>query len=441
MKIFSLSAILCMILFTPGFLQAQAAQAPQKEPLVFSAEVSRKDGIFRCGEAIGFQFRLFENGVPASGKIMEYTLHKNGFPVETKRAPGDQTLKIQTSLDKPGWVWVRVFALNEKGERIKKVRGWFVNSFAGAMVEPEKLRQNDSEPADFDAFWSAQRKKLDQVPVREISRIPVEAPQGLNNRADHFIVTVACAGPKPLTGILSIPKNAKPHFLPAIAIFQGAGVYRSSFNRQYVEGAIILHVNAHGIPPLEKPEFYTALNQNELKNYAHQNKTDREKFYFNGMYLRVMRAFDYLKALPEWDGKRLISMGGSQGGAQSLAGAALDPAVTFCWSSVPAMGDHAGILAGRRPGWPGLFNNPKGDQKILKTAAYYDNNNFARRIRCEIIMLTGFSDFVCPPTSVYTAFHNLPETTRKALYTNPLDGHMTGNAEASRRIRNYIFKH
>ena len=78
-------------------------------------------------------------------------------------------------------------------------------------------------------------------------------------------------------------------------------------------------------------------------------------------------------------------------------------------------------------------------------------DSYARRLRyaaqkirqsgAKIIMLTGFSDFVCPPTSVYTAFHNLPETTRKALYTNPLDGHMTGNAEASRRIRNYIFKH
>ncbi len=187
----------------------------------------------------------------------------------------------------------------EKEKESKKTRGWFVNSFAGAMVEPEKLRQNDPEPADFDAFWSHQRKRLNQVPVREISRIPVEAPQDLKNKADHFVVTVVYAGPKPLTGILSIPKNAKPHSLPAIAIFQGAGIYRSGFNRQYVDGAIILHVNAHGLPPLEKPEFYTALSQNELKNYAHQNKTDREKFYFNGMYLRVMRAFDYLKTFPE----------------------------------------------------------------------------------------------------------------------------------------------
>lgn len=436
MKIVFLTAILCITLSAPGLPPAQKAQ---KEPLLFSAEVSRKDGIFRCGEPIEFQFKLLENAHPAAGRIIEYTLHKNGFPVETKRAPGDQTLKLKTSLDKPGWVWVRVWALNEKGEKIKKRQGWFVSSFAGAMIEPEKLRQKDSEPADFDAFWKQQRRKLDQFPVREISRVPVEAPQGLKNKADHFVVTIACAGPKPLTGILSIPKNARLHSLPAIAMFQGAGVYRSGFNRQYVDGAIILHVNAHGIPPLEKPEFYAELNRNELKNYAHQNKTDREQFYFNGMYLRVMRAFDYLKTIPQWDGKRLISMGGSQGGAQALVGTALEPGVTFCMSGVPAMGDHAGILAGRRPGWPGLFNNPQGDPKILKTAAYYDNNNFARRIRCEIIMLTGFSDFVCPPTSVYTAFHNLPESTKKTLYTNPLDGHLTGNAEASRRIRNYIF--
>lgn len=429
--------IISMALPAIGILNAQAAT---EEPLVFSAEVSKKDGLFRCGEKIGFKFNLTENKLPAASRIIEYTLHKNGVPVETKRVPGDRILNVETSLDKPGWVWVRVWALNEKGEKLKKARGWFVSSFAGAMVEPEKLRQADNEPADFDEFWQSQRKKLNQVPVREISRIPAEAPANLKNRADHSIVTIACAGPKPLTGILSIPKNAKPKSLPAIVMFQGAGVYRSGFNRQYVDGAVILFVNAHGIPPLERTEFYTNLSRNELKQYQHQNKTDRERFYFNGMYLRVMRAFDYIKTLPEWDGKRLISMGGSQGGAQALVGAALEPAVTFCVAGVPAMSDHAGGLAGRKPGWPGLCNTPKDSGKILETAAYYDNNNFARRISCEIIMTTGFADFVCPPTSVYTAFHNIPESTEKSLCTNPLDGHMTGSADASRRIRNYIYQ-
>lgn len=48
------------------------------------------------------------------------------------------------------------------------------------------------------------------------------------------------------------------------------------------------------------------------------------------MYLRVLRALDYVKTLPEWDGKNLIVIGSSQCGAQAIVAAALDPQVSLC---------------------------------------------------------------------------------------------------------------
>lgn len=47
-----------------------------------------------------------------------------------------------------------------------------------------------------------------------------------------------------------------------------------------------------------------------------------------GMLLRDWRALQWAKTLPEWNGKDVAVAGGSMGGYQALAMAALDPGVT-----------------------------------------------------------------------------------------------------------------
>ena len=72
------------------------------------------------------------------------------------------------------------------------------------------------------------------------------------------------------------------------------------------------------------------------------------------------------------------------------------------------------------------MNNQKmkpADQQVLKASGYFDHNYFAKRIKCETYTGTGFVDFVCPPTSVYAAFNNLPEKTKKFIQTTPDAGH------------------
>ena len=72
------------------------------------------------------------------------------------------------------------------------------------------------------------------------------------------------------------------------------------------------------------------------------------------MFLRLVRALDFLTSRPEWDGKHLIVIGHSQGGGQALAAGGLDPRVTLIASGVPAICDHSGRAAGRINGWPKL---------------------------------------------------------------------------------------
>ena len=146
------------------------------------------------------------------------------------------------------------------------------------------------------------------------------------------------------------------------------------------DGKITLNINAHGmrLPVFGGDEAYYRALEWEISSgrvgYAfdsNQNK-DPEIAYFNGMALRVMRALEYLKSLPEWNGKDLIAQGGSQGGMQTIWAAALDPQVTRAEATVPWCCDLGGVTLGRntggwRIGW-------------VPALGYYDPINMARRI-------------------------------------------------------------
>ena len=275
----------------------------------------------------------------------------------------------------------------------------------GALYEPEKLKAAKAEPSDFDAFWKSRRAMLNKVPFNaKVTEVPQKAPRGFK----LYDVQLDCAGGMPLSGYLSVPVNAKPKSLAAVVSYQGAGVSSSWPGAR--NGAIYMNINAHGIPNGKERAFYQNLSQTTLKAYYHKGKNDREKIYFHGMYLRVMRSLDYIKSRPEWNGKVLIVTGSSQGGGQAIAAAALDPQVTMCIAAVPALSDHSGSFANRQPGWPQFYRNTarrKADPKVVAAADYYDNVFFARRIKCETWLTTGLFDTTCAPAGVYTVYNNL----------------------------------
>lgn len=76
-------------------------------------------------------------------------------------------------------------------------------------------------------------------------------------------------------------------------------------------------MNAHGFKLNQPKEYYDNFT-NEIKSngqiYAFDPKqnSNPETAYFNGMAMRVMRSLEFLKSLPQWDGKNLTAAGGSR---------------------------------------------------------------------------------------------------------------------------------
>ncbi len=185
-----------------------------------------------------------------------------------------------------------------------------------------------------------------------------------------------------------------------------------------------MDINAHGIPNGKPAQFYKDLTQGALNGYRHAGRESRETVYFRGMFLRLVRAIDFLTAQPEWDGKTIAVVGHSQGGGQALVAGGIDDRVTFIATGVPAICDHSGRAAGRINGWPKLVTTlPDGtpEPAQLKAGQYVDAVNFASRCKADAIMSVGFIDGVCPPSSCYAAYNLL--SGEKQVINKPLMAH------------------
>lgn len=412
------------------FCLAASLLSAQTPEVSIKVATDRADALYKSGETVTFNIEVSQDKKPLADGKVSCVFSKDGvqpqptqtIPVKAGRA------SIIGKLDEPGFLLLRV----SSGKS---------SAMAAAGYDPLALRPSMPVPDDFDMFWDAQKAALAAVPLKSIlTPVPSAA-----KTADTFDVQIDCVGP-PVSGYFGRPKSAKPKSLPAILFVHGAGVRSSSLgNTFWAEregGTLALDINAHGLPNGKPKEFYDALAAGELRDYRTRGNTDREQCFFKGMFLRLIRAIDFLAAQPEWDGKTLIVYGSSQGGFQAFAAAGLDPRVSFFCAGVPAGCDHSGSLANRISGWPKLVPldaEGKPEAAALQTARYFDNVNFAARAKCRGAVVTvGFIDTTCPPTSVYAAYNAL--TIPKSIHTDVLSGH-TSTPAASKFMQDAAFKH
>ncbi len=395
----------------------------------------RPDALYQVGQTARFEIRVTRAGEPVSSGTLSYTVDDfitdNPPPSDYPRGQLQLTgkpLAVSVTGRKPGFLRCRVSFRTEQKKTLRAV--------AGVGFDPLEIQPSLPAPADFDQFWADQKKRLAEAPW-DAKLTPVDSPEA---EIDCFDVQVPCLGGAPVSGYLALPKNARPKSLPAILWVQGAGV-RGSILPNAVKGAkagmLSMDINAHGIPNGRPPQFYSQLAAGALKDYPHRGRESRETVYFRGMFLRLVRAIDFLTSRPEWDGKVVVVIGHSQGGGQALAAGGLDDRVTMIAAGVPALCDHSGRVAGRINGWPKLVPtgaDGKPDATILKASRYVDAVNFAGRCRADAILSVGFIDSTCPPSTCYAAYNQLQG--RKQIINKPLMRHA-----APQPIQDAFFQH
>ncbi|MEQ1751479.1 MAG: acetylxylan esterase [Prosthecobacter sp.] len=404
--------------------------------LAFSASLSAQtltvttdhaNAIYKQGETVTFTIKI----TPPSDADIPWNITKDGVDPTTsgKAKLSNGTATVTGKLDEPGFLICRVGLVTADKKPLKAA--------AGAAIDPLLIKPSMAPPDDFDAYWAAEKKKLAAVPMN--ARLtPQTSP---SKTLEVFDVQADSIG-NPVSAYYARPIGAKPKSLPAILTVHGAGVISSglaSATSWAAEGFLSMDMNAHGIPNGKPKEFYTALSNGELKGYPARGRESRDTIYFHDMFLRLVRAIDFLTAQPEWDGRTVVVKGSSQGGYQSIVAAGLDPRVTFFVPGVPAGCDHTGFKAGRISGWPKFI--PTGQPaapNVLDAVRYYDTVNFATRTKAAAFFTVGFIDSTCPPSSVYAAFNVIQN--KHDIFNDIPTGHANSPA-ATAAMRKAILDH
>lgn len=383
---------------------AQSEDESKSDELSLTLTTDRADSLYAVGEEAVFQVFARQGSQPVDGITLECVVSKDGVaPVENLQLElRDGIASIRRTLDEPGFLRVRISA----GD---------VNATAAAGFDPLDIKPSMPPPEDFDDFWAEQLASLAEVPVNA-ELTPFRSPvPGVK----VFDVTVEARGAAPVRGYLALPEDATERSLPGLIYFHGAGVRSALPGRAALwakEGLIVFEINAHGVPNGKDPAFYQALAQGELANYKTRGFPNREDIYFTEMFLRAVRAIDFLATCPEWDGKKLAAYGNSQGAFQAIVVSALDERVTFVCAGVPAGCDHTGFAVGRANGWPAFVaegTSPDQAVAICSAVGLFDNVNFASRLKAKGAAVTvGFIDHICTPTGVFAAFNaiRIPKT-------------------------------
>ena len=378
-------------------------------------EINSKTGVYAAGDSI----KVWATVLPECDQTVVFSVEKN---MNSFLSREDVSLKEGRHLmyadvcREPGVHYV--FTIGKKDGN----PGTEDLSAVGAIVEPGRFRSGYDAPEDLRKFWKKQIAQMRKMPLKAIVK---PAPQEKKSQEGFTCLDVEIPMPEgnPVRAYVSYPSDAKPKSLPILIYAHSAGVKRvgcRSFVDKTIEdakrggGAIAIDINAHGMLNAQPQSYYDDLEDGELYKYSTREFTGHKDFYFRLMYLRLVRALDYLVTFPQWDGKRVAIYGESQGGAQTAFLAGIDKRVTAAVLRVPAFIDVAGPLDDRLGSWPQAYGRKA--QELKDYIPYYDGACLLTMAKAKLFFEAGLADYTCPPGCVAAGYNNSPSEDKTIVF-------------------------
>ena len=282
-----------------------------------------------------------------------------------------------------------------------------------------KIRQNEPRPADFDAYWAAEKARI----RKEVPLDPkMTRDEKLSNKSfDVYRVNFATFNNQRVYGFMSVPtdKAGLPFALNVTVPGAGPGYVTCPCRPQ----TVTLVMNVHMFEPEATAEaqrrHMEEANAALAAKYALPNPkaycaiaglvASREAYHYHDVLLGIDRAVDWAVAREDVDKTRVGYNGSSQGGMFGLYLAYLNPHITKAFVAVCAGTGHYAFRQNRRNGWPQLIAGQPAAQRAVaeRNAAYFDGVNFAAGVKIPIRVIVGFADMTCPPHDVYAAYNVL----------------------------------
>lgn len=291
-------------------------------------------------------------------------------------------------------------------------------------------------PQDIDAFWDAQVRKMEALGT-DCELIPAEF-QVPGAQCFHLYFTG-------MGGARIHAKLARPAKIdaaaPAVCIFHGYSGASPEFSSMlsYVQaGFVAAALDCRGQGGLS--EDVGGVRGNTYHGHIIRGlaENDPEKLLFTQIFLDTAQLARIVMAMPEVDETRVGATGGSQGGALTLACAALTPTLNRAAPIYPFLCDYKRVwdmdldldaYAELRDYFRHYDPLHEHEEETFTLLGYIDNQHIAHRIRAKMLMLTGLLDNVCPPSTQFAAYNKMVCDKQMLIYPDYKHEYLPGNGD------------
>ena len=275
---------------------------------------------------------------------------------------------------------------------------------------------------DFEAFWQRAVAELRKAPLF-ITRERLCTPYDKTFLTDRLTYTTHDG--TEVVALFSWPAGAKEK-LPCLVWYHGGSV-RKDFHPEVLATGVCclaIDVRAQGGETMDRAHYTSGDVNGGLMT---RGLLDPENHYLRNIYLDAVRAVDVAAELPEVDPKRIVTYGGSQGGALSIAASALSGKSRKCYTFVTSYcclkrrTELGSRIFKSVHDYLGLY--PERTDQVYETLTYFDVINLVSLLKVPTSFALGLDDDVCLPEFVYSAYAHTPCEKEISIY--PFTPHTT----------------
>jgi cephalosporin-C deacetylase len=287
------------------------------------------------------------------------------------------------------------------------------------------------KPADFDAFWGEGLADMHALGT-QAELVPADFQTPMAECLDLYFTGVG--GARVHAKYLR-PMNA-PAKHPAVVMFHGysgnSGDWADKLG--YVgQGFSVAALDCRGQGGLSQDASQVSGNTHNghiIRGLDDALNGQPQKLLFRQIFLDTAQLARIVMAQPEVDPNRVGVTGGSQGGALTVACAALEPGIRRAAPTFPFLSDYRRVwdMDQAKDAYAELKTffrlfDPRHEKEnlIFEKLGYVDIQHLAPRIRGEVLWAIGLMDTICPPSSQFAAYNKIQAP--KSMVVYPDFGH------------------
>ncbi len=281
-------------------------------------------------------------------------------------------------------------------------------------------------PSDFDSFWDSSLAEMRSIdPKVELIAAEFQAP---NVECFHLFFT-GVDNARIHAKLLRPGKAAAPH--PAVLLFHGyTGDSGDWFDKlgYAAAGFTVAALDCRGQAGLS--EDRGSVSGNTLHGHIIRGLNDAlqgspDKLLFRQVFLDTAQLARIIMEMPDVDASRVGAMGGSQGGALTIACASLEPRIKRAAPLYPFLSDYIRVweMDQAKDAYLELqeyFRHAdpmhKLEDAIFEKLGYIDIQFLAQRVQAEVLWGIGLMDTICPPSTQFAVYNKIISPKKMIIY-------------------------